>query len=43
VGTASALFKRSTAYAGYTTGDGRTAGVKTKELDQYAVGIRHTF
>ncbi|MDP3253175.1 MAG: porin [Hydrogenophaga sp.] len=37
------LSKRTTAYAGYTTGDGKTAGVKTKELDQYAVGIRHTF
>ncbi|MDP3107022.1 MAG: porin [Hydrogenophaga sp.] len=37
------LSKRTTAYAGYTTGDGKTNGVKTSELDLYAVGIRHSF
>ena len=38
-----ALSKRTTAYAGYTSGDGKTAGVKTSELDLYAVGLRHSF
>ncbi|MCW5655664.1 porin [Hydrogenophaga sp.] len=38
-----ALSKRTTAYAGYTTGEGKTNGVKTQELDKYAVGVRHTF
>lgn len=37
------LSKRTTAYAGYTSGDGKTNGVKTSELDLYAVGIRHSF
>ena len=37
------LSKRTTAYAGYTTGDGKTAGVKTSEASLYAVGVRHAF
>lgn len=37
------LSKRTKLYAGFTTGDGKTAGVKTSELDVYGVGINHSF